>query len=617
MTNRRTFLVPALIALSGTALAFQGPPVFDHPGHGYQGSGGGTQHGGGTKYNGPGDTGTGSSGQPGPKSDGGANPTPTSPALPGPTAAPSPSPHTPGMPTPVTLTTESDDGWWLWWEYNKMEFLRPNRLGMWGFPATGQDAEGELKASSSVARARLEPMLLEAVSDPDPAIRSAAAIAFSRISGGESVDALLRLLGDPSEEVRERAILALGATGSDKAVQPLISMARDGTPVENSKERVSPYARPLAIVALALGRRAGFHSDLDAGVAKIVRAQTGSDREPVVAAALIYQALVPCPEFARLALDIVDDTTLSPAVRCRAVESLSHSSDSGVPGRLVKLLTGPRLDLRRSAALALGSVRDSEALPALQVAFGTEPEPLTRGFILVSIGRQGGSKARDLLLKVAKEGEPTMRPWAALALGILARPAGDPDAAKAIRDAASRDKSHDNSAAYWIAGGLAHDDLSLPTVRDGLVHAADPRQRMYASTALALLGGDDAEQALRARLDADDSPLVRASIAAALGYLGRREDATALASTIQKLREPGLQGLTATALSFHGSIEAFLALSEYSRSTSGPTVRRAAAIEGLGMMLGDHEPLLFAEVSRQANYTVFPEWVKGLFQVTL
>jgi HEAT repeat protein len=521
------------------------------------------------------------------------------------------------MPTPVTLTTEGDDGWWLWWEYNKMEFLRPNRLGLWGFPATGDGGEAELKASSGVARARLEPMLLEAVGDPDPAIRAAAAIAFSRIAGGESVDPLLRLLGDPSEEVRERAILALGATGSDKAVQPLLALAREGTPVENSKDKVSPYARPLAVVALALGRRAGFNADLDAGVAKIVRAQTGTDREPVVAAALIYQSLVPCPEFAKLALDIVDDTTLSPAVRCRAVESLSHSSDSGVPGRLVRLLTGPRLDLRRSAALALGSVKDSESMPALQAAFTTEPEPLTRGFILVSIGRQGGAKAHDLLLKVAKDGEPTMRPWAALALGILARPGGDPDAARVIRDAGAHDKAHDNAAAYWIAGGLAHDDLALPYIRDGLLHAADPRQRMYASTALALLGGDAAEEALRSRLDTDDSALVRTSIAAALGYLGRREDAAALASTIQKLREPGLQGLTATALSFHGSIEAFLALSEYSRSTSGPSVRRAAAIEGLGMMLGDHEPLLFAEVSRQANYTVFPEWVKGLFQVTL
>jgi len=210
-----------------------------------------------------------------------------------------------------------------------------------------------------------------------------------------------------------------------------------------------------------------------------------------------------------------------------------------------------------------------------------------------------------------------MRPWAALALGILGRSSPQAEVAQAIREAGAREKSREATAAYWIAGGLAHDDLSRVAIGEGLVHASDPRQRMYAATALALLGGEASEQALRSRLDADDSSLVRASIASALGYLGRREDAPALAAAIQKLREPGLQGLTATALSFHGSIEAFLALNDLTKSSTGAPVRRAAAIEGLGMMLGDTEPLLFAEVSRQANYTVFPEWVKGLFQVTL
>jgi len=210
-----------------------------------------------------------------------------------------------------------------------------------------------------------------------------------------------------------------------------------------------------------------------------------------------------------------------------------------------------------------------------------------------------------------------MRKWSALALGILARSGKDTEAARAIREIALREKSREAVAAYWIAAGLARDEGSRSAIADGLLHGADPRQRMYAATSLALLGGEASEATLRSRIEADDSALVRASIASALGYLGRREDAPALANAIQRLREPGLQGFTATALSFHGSVEAFLTLSEMCRSTTGPTVRRAAAIEGLGMMLGDSQPLLFAQVSKQANYTVFPEWMKGLFQVTL
>ncbi|HEV8112246.1 MAG TPA: HEAT repeat domain-containing protein [Planctomycetota bacterium] len=607
----------SLLLLPASASAFQGPP-YDGGGHGQGssgGGGGGSQGGSHGKYGGPGDTipadkAAGREGTPGasqPSSSPHANPAPV---------ASTPSSQ-PGMPTPVALTTESDDGWWLWWEYNKMEFLRPNRLGLWGFPATGADAESELKARSGVARHTLEPVLVAALSDPDATIRSAAAIALARIVGGDAVEPLLHLLGDPSLEVRERAVLALGASGSARAVLPLLAIARDGTPVQGSNERVSPYASSLGIVALALGRRAGFDPRIDAEVAAIVRAHTGPDREAVGAAALIYQCLAPCPEISKLALEMVDDTKLSPAARCRAVESLSHSSDSGAPARLIKLLSGPRLDLRRSAALALGSSRDSEALAALEAAFALESEALTRGFILISIGRQGGEKARDFLVHVAKDEESGMRKWSALALGILARSGKDAEAARAIRETALREKSRESVAAYWIAAGLARDEGSRSAIADGLLHGADPRQRMYAATSLALLGGEASEATLRSRIEADDSALVRASIASALGYLGRREDAPALANAIQRLREPGLQGFTATALSFHGSVEAFLTLSEMCRSTTGPTVRRAAAIEGLGMMLGDSQPLLFAEVSKQANYTVFPEWMKGLFQVTL
>lgn len=498
-----------------------------------------------------------------------------------------------------------------------MEFLRPNRLGLWGLPATGDDPESLLDARSGVARRSLGPVLVGALSDPDAEIRSAAAIALSRVARGEAVEPLLRLLSDPNAEVREHAILALGASGAAEGVLPLLAIARDGTPVAGSKQRVSPYASPLAIVALALGRRGGFDPRVDGEVARIARERSTADREAVATAALIYQTLAPCAEIGRLALEMADDVSLSPSVRCRAAECLRQSSDSGAPARLERFLSGPRLDLRRSAALALGSVRDPEALPSLFAAFELEPEPLTRGFILISIGRQGGEKASDRLMRALKDGDTGMRKWGALALGILARSEGDPAIAKAIREASTREKSREATAAYWIAAGLARDELSRPAIRDGLAHASDPRQRMYAATALALLGGEASITALRARLDPEDSPVVQASIAAALGYLGRREDAPALMSALQRLREPGLQGLAATALSFHGSVEAFMALSELARGDSGPSVRRAAAIEGLGMMLGDSPPLLFAEVSRQANYTVFNEWVKGLFQVTL
>ena len=607
----RVALLPLLFALSSNALAYQGPPIV----------GGGAHSKGPPPV--PADRVGGGGGSGGAPAGPGA-------AKPSPAIAPSPStgaaappfaplaPSTaPWIPTPLNLATESDDGWVLWWEYNKMEFLRPHRLGMWGFPATGADDETDLAARMSAARAGLESALIRALEDPDLRIRSTATIAVSRVAGDESVEPLLRLLGDPSAQVRERAILALGASGSRLAVRPLLALAAYGMLLEDGQERVSPYASPLAVVALALGRRSGLGSSVDSTLASIVRTHSGPDRDAVVAAALIYQCLVPCPDFARLALEAADDATLPPAVRCRAVESLAHSSDSRVPERLGKLLVGNRLDVRRSAALALATVRDPSVLPALKSAFAAEADPLARGFLLISIGRQGGDGAREFLLQVGRDRESAMRKWAALGLGVLARAEQRSDLGAAIRGLAVRERSHESIPAYWIAEGLARDEESLEGITAGLTGAVDPVHRMYAATSLALLGGETSEMALRDRIDVEESALVRASIASALGYLGRPEDAHALAAAMRTLRDPDLQGLTATALSFHGSVEAFQTLVEITNQKSGAVVRRAAAIEGLGMMLAPAEPLLLAEISRAANYTVFPEWVKGLFQLTL
>jgi hypothetical protein len=67
----------------------------------------------------------------------------------------------------------------------------------------------------------------------------------------------------------------------------------------------------------------------------------------------------------------------------------------------------------------------------------------------------------------------------------------------------------------------------------------------------------------------------------------------------------------------HGSPESLHALVEIAHLDSGSNVRRAAALQGLGMMLSPYAPMSFAEISREANYTVFSDWVNGIFQTTL
>jgi HEAT repeat protein len=520
------------------------------------------------------------------------------------------------MPTAMSLTTESDDGWWLWWEYNKLEFLRPNRLDDWMFPATG---DGEGLDRTRAVRRELLPVLTQALASPDAQVRGAAALALGRIGRGEAVAKLLAALGDASVQVRHRAILALGSTGAPEAVEPLLRIAREGAPTADAKERVSPFASPMAIVALALGRRIGFDASIDEQVAKIAAARRGAERDAIRNAAFIYQRIAPCAALEALAIETALDSTQAPSVRCRAAEAAASAIDDRTLSKLQTLLSGPRLDLRRSAALALGESKHALALPPLMTAFETESETLTKGFLLVSIGRQGGDKARDHLLRVLQSGETGTRKWAALGLGLWARraPAGDETVGKAIRDALAREKNRESVPAYWLASGLARDEGARTAIREGLWRAADPRTRMYAATALAMIGGEASARALRERLPEETSSLARVGIAQALGYLGLPEDAPRIAEVLVQLREPGLQGLAATALSFHAGVEDFRALNEIARGEEGSPVRRASAVEGLGMLLGGSPPLVLAEASRQSNYTVFTDWVKEMLQTTL
>lgn len=513
--------------------------------------------------------------------------------------------------------SDGDHAWWLWWEFNKLAYLRPNRLESSFSPSTGADSQTFFSTQLDAIRKSLTPWLTETAENGDGRLRSAAALTLGRIARDDAVEPLRKLLADPSVEVRHRAILALGATAADPAASLLVSIARYGAATEHGSERISRIASPLAIVALGLGRRAGFSADVDAEVVRLVENADAGEHDLLANAAMIYQAIAPCAPLRALALDLAISRDESTAVRCRAIEALRGVSEAAVLSKLQHLLSGPNLELRRSTALALGGAKTSLALPALMTAFEMEAEPLTRGFLLIAIGEQGGSKAREFLLKHLAAGDKGLRCWSALALGIASRDTDDGQVREALRAATAVEKNRDALGAYWIASGMARDDQAMDAIKEALAQASNPRMRMYAATSLALIGTDAAHAALLERLSLEGSTAVRVMIGQALGYLGRPADAPAILEMMGGIREPDLQGLTAVAIGFHGSSEALRGLNELSRVNGGSSIRRAAAIDGLGMLLSREAPLAFGEVSRGSNYTVSPDWVLDLYQVAL
>jgi hypothetical protein len=288
--------------------------------------------------------------------------------------------------------------------------------------------------------------------------------------------------------------------------------------------------------------------------------------------------------------------------------------------RLQDALFGRALELRRSAALALGRSPQALATAALATACELEAEPLARGFALLSLGMRGGPAARDFLLQTLERGRRASESWAALGLGLHARSSGDPRIGAALLAAAPRVENENARPALLVALGLAGERGAEPLARARLAESVSGRERAYAATCLALLGGDANRVDLRERLALESSDFVRVNIAQGLAALGAAEDAPALFLALSSLSDRGLQAVTAATLGQLGAPDALSGLDELARgatSGTGSALVRATALDGLGVLLQRGEPLVLPDATRAANFALYEDWALELFLIAL
>lgn len=503
--------------------------------------------------------------------------------------------------------------WWLWWEYAKLDYLKGNPLRLGDTPGTAaKDPFGTAAQGVDARRARAAETFTAALADADSGVRAAAAIALGRTAGEAAVPRILPLLRDADGATRDRAILALGATGSRSGADALSAIARGEDTVTGS----SPDAdsRALAILSLAVARRYGLEASFDDELATLVENAKKRDLDTLGTAALVHRVLAAGPGLDRVATDAAKDANAPAPERGRAIESLGARADKRSAALLRDLLGDRRVDVRRSAAIAFGDSPDPLAVVQMKTAYELESEPLTRAFLLLSLGRKGGLPALDFLRNELKDGPEAMRPWAALGLGILARPDGDIEARAALRAADLPPSAH---GAVWIAQGLARDESAVPAIARQLREAQSPSERAHAATALALVGSDAAHEALGAAIAGEKSEYTRVVIAWGLGSMRRPGDVEAILGMAETLGDPGLTGVAAVALGFHGSAAAADGALRRAADPKLSPAARAAAIEAAGLLLSRRPGLALAEASRRTNFAVMPGWLRTALSVTL
>lgn len=546
-----------------------------------------------------------------------AGPRPT--ASPRPAAQPPPTPATPtNAPSSLTGADVGPEAWWTWWELHKLDYLRPNLLRNWVSTITryAGDAAPSNAALDGV-RAELRPSIDAALASGDGMLRGSAAIALGRMGGAGAVSALKALLADPSVEVRERALLALGSTGCAEAASLLIDIARTGSAPDARTQRISADARALAVLALAIGRRAGMDERVDFELGRLALELDSGEESLLQASLLLYQTIHPTPALSSWVLRRAGDPEAHFGVGCRALETLRTRTDDEALALLTRELSGRSLERRRSAALALGEFEHELALPALMTAAELEREPLTRGFVLISVGRQGGEKARALLVEELREGPKNGRSWAALALGILARSSDDDAARSALRESLGTVKDKSVLGAYYLALGIARDAGSEKLFLDALEKGATAEIRAVSAMGLAMIDAPSAREALRKHLVQDPCPTTRAEIAQALGYLGDARDSELLLAALRETQDPSLRSNVALALGLHGTRPSLEGLVSVARESDSSSSLRAASFESLQVVLGLSPGLTVGELLRQSNFSVFPPTLVRVREVLL
>lgn len=502
------------------------------------------------------------------------------------------------------------DGWWIWWELAKLDFVRPSRDGIESGAVThGTDAT----SADTFLRERAMAALVPLLGHREPAVRATAVLAVGRLGGPDAATLVAPLVQDGDAAVADRALLALGATGSARAVEALGDVVRKGH-VGDAKKDLPRASRHVALVALGIARRRGAPAAAADVVTQALDRAKRRDLDDVAYAAEVYAALSPdAPVVAALAR-IESESNPPEGARGKGLERLAGSSDAASVRVLQGALGQRSVHARRSAAATLGVVEHGLVVPHLQSAVDLENDALTRGLGLISIGRRGGDGARKYLVAVLGDRDVTLRPWAALGLGILARAHGDTAARDALRTA---DLGEGGRGALSIARGLARDADAVPGIAVALRDAASERTRDQAAFALALVGDDAARRALRAAAATEKSPQVRAALAVALSIQGNDADTPAIVGAVNDVDPDWLRVVLGVAGGYHRSRSTVDGLQRVLESSDSRPAALAAAAEGLGFALDRHRAPVMPTLTRATDFSTLPAWFIEVLRTTL
>jgi len=416
---------------------------------------------------------------------------------------------------------------------------------------------GELQLRTrSTDTGPVEP-LLNALKDPVPNVREAAAAALREFQLTEAEGRLVASLKDERFATRFFTVQKLMQIGGESTVAPLLSALEDESIGRYAAEGLGAVRDPRAVGPLV----ASLENEKIRRSSMAALVQIGDPAvEPLIAAM----------------------ENPNPKVRAEVAWGLGMLRDPRAVEALLKASEDDNQEVRRNALTALGLIRDGRAVGTLIVALEDEASAEDAKEALVPIGEPAvaplllalkdatGRKRRDILwvlgmirdkramkplIGALEDEDPETRSVAILGLGLLRDPCGVHPLIEAMHEERFADCAAEalgdigeaavepliafveSSENDWRVRGKAIKAIGL--IRDAravdpLIHALqDPLLRHHAATALVEFR-DMATTRLR-EVASDENAEVRAHAVAALGLC---RDAVALTKLVEALGDP-------------------------------------------------------------------------------
>ncbi|MFO0933807.1 MAG: hypothetical protein U1E39_14045 [Planctomycetota bacterium] len=519
---------------------------------------------------------------------------PTTPSTPAPTTATPPDPTTPNGDGPAKKKQASDDSTWeTWWALNRIEFF-PHRYVSTVVSHEGPVARGAKPLSADVVRTKLWKPLLALKDNPQVFVREAALITIGRVACDDALRAeareiLVNAINDKNHLVARAAALGLFYVADETSILPMAKLAED--PKTESDVRAF-----LAITITAVG------SDMAIPMlTKMVSSDKSADFE-LVSAAIMALGFTPGPESQRTLTEVFKNKKYRAELRAMAAESFGRRG-SLADGQeiLLDALTDREIDIRRSAAMALG-VLDYRTAAEREIDALTAPYDTSLGAPLpvdvqakvtelkkaIPAQREVLDKpTREIVKKLAhaleNDNDQFVCGMAAISLGRIAAVTGD---AVAIRRLELDLKKERNAVREYEILALAI--AKAPNAFDIAKDAVEGKNKMATTEAagmiaLGILGDERGNEILRRQVEEGSHPLLRGYAAMALGMLGNERSQSPILSLVKTTKSPDGISFGALGLAFLGQRGSSDVLIKRMTETGNPDIA-AFCVYSLGLM---------------------------------